>query len=357
MELRLIELIRQFSAKAASLAKGRAEPVRTAAAGLIRAIGDDAAVLRPVPGMDLVITTDTLCQDVHFDLAYFSPYTLGKRLAAVNLSDIAAMGAVPEYGFLNLEIPKEFSGPEDLEGFWRPFIYGLTCRLAQFGALLAGGDTVSSAGGLSLTLTLLGRVQEGRALLRSGAMPGELLYCSGPLGEADAGLDILKGRISFRAAGRRPSRRVLRRLIARHLLPVPRVELGRMLADVGASSCIDVSDGIATDAAHLAEESGCRVVIDEIRLPVSRALRLLSMQQGRGRSQRKWLRKKVLSGGEDFELVWTIPPERAGQMERAVSAACGIRPVRIGWVEEGRGLYLKKRCGGLEEISFGGYEH
>jgi thiamine-monophosphate kinase len=246
---------------------------------------------------------------------------------------------------------------EDLEGFWRPLIYGLTCRLAQYGALLSGGDTVSTNGGLSLSLTLIGWVEEGRALMRSGARPGDLLYCSGPLGEADAGLDILKGNISFRASRRRPSRRAIRYLISRHLLPEPRVGLGRALLEAGATACIDISDGVATDAAHLAQESGCRIVIDESRLPVSRAMRLLAMQQGRGASQRRWLRKKLLSGGEDFELLWTVPHERAEGMERTVRASGGVRPVRIGRVEQGGGLFLKSVSGTLEEISFKGYEH
>lgn len=349
MELRLIELIRQFSERAS----GRIG----ASGGLIKAIGDDAAVLRPLPGRDMVVTTDTFCEGVHFDLAYFSPYTLGKRLAAANLSDIAAMGAVPAYGFLNLEVPEEFSSERDLEGFWRPLIYGLTCRLAQYGALLSGGDTVSTTGGLGLSLTLIGWVEGGRALMRSGARPGDLLYCSGPLGEADAGLDILKGNIAFRASRRRPSRRAIRYLISRHLLPEPRVGLGRALLEAGVTACIDISDGVATDAAHLAQESGCRIVIDESRLPVSRAMRLLAMQQGRGVSQRRWLRRKLLSGGEDFELLWTVPPEGAEGMERTAMASCGMRPVRIGRVEQGRGVFLKTLSGTLEEISFKGYEH
>ncbi|GEM_PF-144847 len=358
-----------------------------------KGIGDDCALLPCSGDREILVTTDTMCQGIHFDLSYYTPEILGRRLAAVNLSDIAAMGGVPAYGFLNLEIPEAiFSGREGRDvfcpdRFWRLFIIGLCEELGRFGALLMGGDTVTTGcSSLSVTLTLIGEVEGGKALMRSGAQPGDLIFLSGPVGEADAGLILLQGikgpvlrhhqypsegmasrkRVCMacpghgaRAKAYFPSRfrTAWKRLVSRHLLPEPRIRLGRLIAELGATSCIDLSDGMATDVAHIAQDSGCRLIIHEDRVPISRALRQMALQQGRGPFQRNWLRTRIFSGGEDFELLWTVHPDNVDRMIQGLQDGLGMKPWLVGEVQQGQGVQLKTISGKMVDISFKGYEH
>ncbi len=315
-------------------------------------IGDDCAVLPPLSGSAaLAVTTDTMVEGVHFCMDYFTPWFVGRKLGAVNLSDMAAQGAVPQWAFLNLALPDRWR--RDMETFVRPFAAGLCSVLGRYGAILAGGDTVAAPHAIMVSLTLMGRVSEAGWMRRSGACPGDMIYCSGPLGEAAAGLRLLerfRGRV-VRKLG--ISRHVTRCLTRRHLDPVPRVGLGRLLVSQGlASAGMDISDGIATDLAHMCQASGTGAVLDAWRLPLSRALKVAC---------RRWRdlgdpMDLALFGGEDFELLWAVPPEKHIGMVKQVTALTGSPPFLLGRMVDGRGVWLAT-AGGRTEITFQGYEH
>ncbi len=314
-------------------------------------IGDDCAVIAPSPGRHLVATTDILVESVHFDLEYFDPWHLGRKTAAVNLSDVGAMGGRPRWALLNLAIR-----PGLTEGFWKAFFIGLMSRLSQYGATLVGGDTVSSQDRLSVSLTLIGEIEPDKWLGRSRAEPGDLIYCSGSLGDASGGLEYLKDckkkRLHRRSRiYRQVSRGGLRRLIARHLDPEPRVELGQALAAKGlVRSAIDLSDGIATDLAHICHMSGIGAEIWAYKVPISRALKAISKILG---ISPLYL---ALTGGEDLELLWTVSERDELEVQRAAAGVLGYRPFRIGKMVAGDRVLLRGRRG-IEDITYQGYEH
>ncbi len=220
--------------------------------GVILGIGDDAAVTAMTRGMLLLTTTDMLAQGVHFDLAWHDPVSLGRKSLAVNLSDIAAMGGIPRYALLSLAIPAEL----DLE-FIESFMSGFLEQADRFGVTLIGGDTSSSKSGFVISVTLLGEQYPDKIAKRSGACHGDLICVSGTLGDSALGLDLLKaGGCSGNA-------------VKRHLDPVPRVELGSILAEKRVpSAMIDISDGLYADLGHILEASsaGAKICIDAIPL-------------------------------------------------------------------------------------------
>lgn len=313
---------------------------------LLTGIGDDCALLFHGNDTLLAVTTDTLVEGVHFDLAYFDPLHLGGKTAAVNLSDMAAMGARPRWAFLNIA-----SRPGLPSGFWDAFMDGLFDKLSGFGVVLAGGDTVSAPHDLSVTLTLMGELAPDRCLRRSGARPGDIIYCSSYLGDAACGLAYLKARIKRCGADGLVTRRCVKRLIARHLDPEPMVGLGVALAMSGfAGAAIDLSDGAATDLAHICAASGLGAELDASMLPISRAVRVVSGMLGLSSVD------LAVSGGEDFGLLWTVPPENETETVRIAAAAIGHPPFRIGRMTKGGGVRLKLN-GRLTDITFHGYEH
>jgi len=342
-----LELIKQIRRKALALAPCHSltRPPK--------GIGDDCAVVIPNPGNDLLITTDTICEGIHFRLSYFSPLFLGRKLASVNLSDIAAMGGQPRWALLNMEVPPDLDKADS--SFWQVFFKGLCQRLCQFGAILIGGDTVSAPSDrLSLSLSLIGEIKTGMACYRSGAKPGDLIYCSGYTGEAACGLTLLENPELMRFI---PGP-VRKRLCLKHLDPLPRISLGTALSKVGVNSLIDTSDGIASDLAHIAEESGLRAIVFQDILPVSRAVRAFCRAycMKKGDFLQNLPLEYVLFGGEDFELIWTISPKLAKIAEQVATEVLGIKPFLLGRMEKGKGCYLDT---GLKriDISFKGYEH
>ena len=313
---------------------------------IVKGIGDDCAELASPSGRNLIITTDTMVEGTHFKLSYFSPGFLARKLVSVNVSDIAAMGGVPFAALLNLEVPSHL---KDLDSpFWEEFKKGLFSQLTNFGIRLIGGDTVSLKNErLGLTLTLLGFIEKERAVYRSGAKEGDYIYVSGYVGEAGAGLKILENRSYKRHLLPRP---VKRHLILRHLDPTPRLKLGRLLSGLGVNAMIDVSDGISTDLSHIARESGLCARIFAKDIPISRPLLLFS------KMTKKSALDLALFSGEDFELMWTISPERAREMEKRAAKVIGRRPFFIGNMERGEGVVLE-RDGKEMDITFKGYEH
>ncbi len=324
----------------------------TPSPSLLLGIGDDAAVIQPDPNSQLLVTTDTLVEGVHFTIkdrgkrgqrGLYGAEDLGIKAAVANLSDIGAMGGRPRWAFLNLAVPKDVG-----IAFTKAVVDGLARSLQEYGCIVAGGDTVASPGPMMISVTIVGETGGRGWLSRSGARPGDLILCSGWLGESAAGLHIFSEGYSSTPP---LPRRVRMHLISRHLRPTPRVDLGRALLEArAASSCIDVSDGPATDVAHICRQSGVKAILDCASLPISRALKMA----GRfwGISPLEW----CLGGGEDFELIWTVPKERLGVSIATATRILGRRPFIIGTIEEGEGVFLSTSRG-TKEVTLQGYEH
>ncbi len=334
-ELELIE-------KIASIARSKKD------SALVFGIGDDCAIITPPTFKDaaLAITTDTMVEGVHFNLSYYSPFLLGRKAAASNLSDLAAVGARPRWALLTIEVSSEASS----QRFWDSFSKGLSSWLYTYDVSLIGGDTVSSGNGLSIGLTLIGEVDKTGWLRRSGARPGDLIYCSGFLGEGAMGLHILEKKPGLHK--RLVPKNAIKRLIKRHLDPTPRIELGLLLRRSRlASSCIDLSDGLATDLAHICRQSDVGALLFQDRLPLSRALRLASRALGYDPNQ------LALTGGEDYELVWTGLSQDQKTF-RVIGARLGLKVSVIGQIiADSKNRVILQSSKGTKDITFKGYEH
>ncbi len=297
-------------------------------------IGDDAAVLKIAPATLLLATTDMLIEGVHFDLTYTDYYSLGWKSAAINLSDIAAMGGKPRFCLTSLAIPVHIS-VEAVKEYYR----GFTSLVRAHKTILAGGDTCSSKDGLVISVTVLGEAKKRMAVPRSGAKQGDRIFVTGTLGDSGAGLELLKQQgsgVRSQKSGVRSKdvnselRTPNSALIKRHLRPVPRVEWGMQIALSGcASSMIDVSDGLSSDLFHLCEESGVGAVLLSDALPISRSL-LKSADQ-----LHQPPLHYVLSGGEDYELLFTVPLARMKRLE-----ALHIPVTEIGRITAGNKMFL-----------------
>jgi thiamine-monophosphate kinase len=299
---------------------------------IVTGIGDDAAVLELSPGRQLVAALDTLVEGVHFPAG--SPAaSIGHRALAVNLSDLAAMGAEPAWYLLSLTMPR-------VDEVWIAELAQGMQALAQCAPIaLVGGDT--TRGPLSLSVQVLGHVAPGAALTRAGARPGDRLFVSGSVGDAAAGLALeLAGRA---AQDDTDAERTLRRRFA---YPAPRLSLGRQLVGL-ASAAIDISDGLFADAAKLALASGAGVRIDIERLPLSDALRATCAPEQ--------ALQYALAGGDDYELCFTLPP--AAQPELIARAAqCGTEVTCIGVIESTMGARLFEH-GRPVQREFPGFDH
>ena len=309
---------------------------------LLIGIGDDAAAVRVSPNKRLLATTDLLIEGVHFDLAYTDFHSLGWKSAAVNLSDIAAMGGVPRSCLTALGIPRSIS-VEQITDFYR----GFNAVLKQFKTMLAGGDTCSSRTGLLISVTALGEADPSRMVTRNGARPGDRIFVTGTLGDSAAGMEILKSRVQgpgdYKSAHSTPHSA----LVKRHLRPVPRVEWGRMIALSGcASAMIDISDGLSSDLGHICEQSGVGAEVRFGDMPISRSLRLTAEQL------KKPLLHYVLSGGEDYELLFTVPSRSLKRF-----ASLHIPATEIGTITRGSGLTGVGTDGRKKSIRPQGYDH
>jgi thiamine-monophosphate kinase len=294
-------------------------------------IGDDAALLNVPAGMELVAKVDTVVCGVHF-LPDAPPETVGHRALARNLSDVAAMGARPAWALMALTLPKVD------EPWLGKFASGFGALAREHDVALVGGDTTQ--GPLCISVHLLGYVEPGRAMLRSGARPGDALFASGTFGDSAAGLRIERGEL---AASDPAHAAYLRQ---RFLTPTPRVELGLGLGAF-ASACIDISDGLLGDAGKLAAASGCGVEIEYEALPLSAAL-VAAVGDERARTL-------ALTGGEDYELCFAVPASRIANLQREMpSERWNYR--RIGTVREAAGAVVT-RAGTVMEFSHSGFEH
>jgi len=301
-------------------------------------IGDDAALLLPPAGHELAVSTDTLVAGVHFPLGT-SARDLGWKALAVNLSDLAAMGATPAWALLSLTLPD--SAREFVDGFAQ----GFAELAAQHGVALVGGDT--TRGPLAVGVTVHGFVPPGRALRRDGARAGDLVFVTGTLGDAAAGLRCLD-RADERAAAlfNAPSD-TREALVGRLNRPTPRIAAGAALREL-ASACIDVSDGLLADLGHVAARSGVGIELDADSLPASSALLALFE-----RDERLLLQA---AGGDDYELAFCVPPTRAGDVQRDL-ARIGGGATRIGRVVEGERVRVFDRDGAELVFERGGWNH
>lgn len=293
--------------------------------------GDDAALVAVAPGQALAVSTDMLVVGRHF-LADADAVGVGHKSLAVNLSDMAAMGALPRWVTLSLALP-------DADERWvGAFMSGFLELAALHDVDLIGGDT--TRGPLTICVQIMGEIAVGMALRRDTAVPGDDLWVSGTVGDAALALaaqrgDIVLGRAQRTCADARLDR------------PTPRVALGRALVGK-ASACIDVSDGLVADVGHIAERSGVRAVIDWSRVPLSAAASPLRDDPV--------MRRAALSGGDDYELAFTAPPGMRGAIE-AAGARTGVAVTCIGQVEAGAGVQVQDGGGRAVEMVEAGFDH
>lgn len=273
------------------------------------ALADDAALLDAPPGRTLVLAADAMVAGVHF-LPDDPPDTIGRKLLRVNLSDLAAMGAEPLGYLMTTALPPDMT-PEWLDAFAR----GLKEDQRSFGCGLLGGDTVSTPGPLTLSLTVVGSVAPGRALTRAGARLGDAVWVSGTIGDGALGLLALTDRLPQLAEVQRDA------LAERYRLPRPRLLLGRLLSGI-ATACLDVSDGLVQDLGHLCRAAGLSAELDAEAVPLSEAARAAVAADPA-------LLARCLTGGDDYELVFTAPESEA-VMLAGIATAVGIPVARIG---------------------------
>lgn len=313
-----------------------------------RGIGDDAALIRPSPGRSLLLTADLLAEGIHFDLATATFEEIGYKAAVANLSDIAAMGGIPQYLLVAVAVPPSYR-PSDIERLYT----GLMCACRRHAVQLVGGDTSGSLQGLFVSLTLTGSIEPGYALRRDGARAGDLLYVTGTLGDSLAGLAILNNRGRKHLAsrvGRKGKEEGY--LITRHLRPTARIKEGRLLAEHRlATAAIDISDGLSGDLAHLCEQSGVGAEIEVEALPLSRACRVYAASCGADPV------RLALTGGEDYELLFTVPPRQQTRLETMATQA-GCHFSRIGIMRPREfGLRTRQRNGSLQRLMPTSFEH
>jgi thiamine-monophosphate kinase len=295
---------------------------------LLLGIGDDAALVRPAPGKDLILTCDGSLEGVHFLRDKHSPDAVAYRALARAVSDIAAMGGVPQCFLLTLALPSV------LTGRWLDeFLAGLRRAAKMFHVKHSGGDTTHNPR-IFISIIVLGEVQPGRAILRSGARPGDLLCVSGRLGEAQLGLELILKGLS-RQAKWRPLRR-------KHLRPQPRLALGQWLAKQNiASALIDLSDGLSTDLGHICDASGVGARVYTDKIPLARIPEEL-------RRRRFDPLALALHGGEDYELLFTVPRSRARRLPRNFR---GTPLTVIGEITRGARVLLVRPDGREQKLS------
>lgn len=322
---------------------------RPLAEGVDEALGlaDDAAVLSLPPSHELVVTTDAIVEGVHF-LSTLSAEDVAYKLVGVNLSDLAAMGATPKAVFLAAQFT-----PETSEAWIAAFAAGLKAALAPSGAKLMGGDTVSTPGPLAFTLTALGYVKTGQALKRSGAYVGDLVFATGTIGDGALGLAVLQGEIE----GLSPQH--ARHLAGRYARPEPRWAFGQALADLGlATACVDVSDGLVADLNHICTASGVAAIVEAEQVLLSVAANTV-IEKSPARL------KDVLTGGDDYELVFTAPSSALSALEE-LAQTMNLPLTIIGRIEEvapdeaglGRQRVRVLDAHGADlELGAGGYQH
>ena len=300
-------------------------------------IGDDAALVGVAPGHELILTTDLSIEGVHFTRALHPARSVGHRALARSLSDIAAMGGTPRFALVSLAISKRTT-----RAWVQEFYGGIRALARQFGVALIGGDTAVVPGGTTIDVVAVGEVERGRALLRSGARPGDQVFASGRLGLSALGLRLMKSRTGRgEPAGQCAAIKV-------HLFPEPQCALGRYLSEKRlASALIDISDGLSTDLGHLVEASGVGARLWEQLIPRPKV-------QGSRQLPGVDMLQLALHGGEDYQLLFSVPPHKVSLVPRKFRGA----PLRrIGEIRAAKGLFLVRADGKEEALHPAGYDH
>lgn len=313
---------------------GRIAEKVTRKTGVRIGIGDDAAATEPTAGMLALTTSDMLVEGVHFDLSLCDPVTLGRKSLAVNLSDIAAMGGRPRYFLLSLAIPKTL--PVE---FLDAFIKGLLEQAEHFQVALIGGDTCSSQGGLTISITVMGEQSPERVVRRNGAQPGDQICVTGTLGDSALGFELLKKGENAGPA------------VERHLDPLPRVLEGMALAEAGIpSAMIDISDGLLADLTHILDQSGVGARVELDKIPLSGYFREKCPLIARDPYTLS------LAGGEDYELLFTTSPHKL-ESARVILAKSGASLSVIGEITGAGRLQVISADGSEYQALATGYNH
>jgi len=313
-------------------------------ADVVLGIGDDGAILTVPAGHELVVTIDTLVAGVHFPLTT-APRDVGYKALAVNLSDLAAMGATPAWFTLAIALP------ENDADWLAEFCEGMFSLAREHNVQLVGGDT--TRGPLTITIQAHGFVPAGTALRRSGAQAGDAIYVTGTLGDAGVGLLSAEGRVDL-------SHSAVEFFTDRLNRPAPRVLIGPQLRGV-ASSCIDISDGLCADLGHILECSGVGACIELGKLPLSAALKNCrdhSLPRNLfGDSSPPWAARYdyVLAAGDDYELCFTLPLVHEQRLSQFANLPCSL--TRIGQIELEKGLRVRDVSGNRHSVPMRGYQH
>lgn len=307
---------------------------------IIRGIGDDCAVLRPSAGMDLLLTTDTQEEGVHFQRDWASPQDIGWRCLAVNVSDIAAMGGQALGAIVALSLP-----PTLAVAFVEALYDGMQAMATASGCPLLGGNISQRADTLSVTITVLGETPQDQSVYRSGAQVGDEIWVTGDLGGARAGLEVLRDPAALASLSTED-------VLARYRRPQPRLQEAQYLRQYAVlHSLLDLSDGLSSDLRHICEASGVGARLQAAHIPITIQTRQVALARGADPLD------YALHGGEDFELCLTAP---AGQIERLQDDFqqhfdCPL--VRVGHIQSGAGILLIRPDGTQQPLPVKGYDH
>ena len=297
---------------------------------------DDVAIIPGPPGEQYVLTTDAIVEGVHF-LGDDPADQVAQKLLRVNLSDLASKGAIPVGYLLTTALPRERD-----EAWLERFAAGLARDQKEFGIGLLGGDSVATTGPVTLSVTAVGRVCVGEAVLRGGAKPGDTVFVSGTLGDGALGLKVLRGELPKLGAAHRDF------LADRYRLPRPRLELGRRLVGI-AHAMMDISDGLVGDLGHLCKTSGVGAVVEETRLPLSTAARAAAAADAS-------LLVAPLAGGDDYELLFTASLD-ASDAIAILARETNVPVTAVGRIEPGSGVSVIDERGAPISVAHRGYRH
>ncbi len=317
-------------------------------AGLVRGIGDDAAVFRPAPGNVLLVTTDAFAEGIHFDLTYTSMKHLGWKVVAASASDIAAMGGSPRFLTLTVALPGKIS-VEMLEELYD----GIAAACREFRCAVIGGDTIATAANMELSATVIGEAAEGKVVYRGGAQPGDLLCVSGHLGASLAGLRVFqreKKRFLESGGGQgfEPRLEPYAAALEKHLMPRARFDIAALLTEhCTPHAMIDISDGLASEVHHLCAASRTGASVYEHNLPVTAVTQQVAAEHSESPTD------YALYGGDEFELLFTLTDEDFERLEDLTSDVTIIG--RITAQEEG--ILLVREDGRPEPLKAGGWNH
>jgi len=308
---------------------------------LVKGIGDDASVTLQAGGRHLLATTDILIEGTHFKRGWTTPYLLGRKALSISLSDVAAMGGEPLFYLVSIALP-----PDTDKQFLDELYRGLSDCGKEHGAALAGGNTAKTKGAMMVATTLFGEAQERETIYRSGARQGDIIYVTGCLGDAALGLRLLK-----KYGGAALKKKAFRKPVMRQLDPSPRMKTGRSLAKKRlASAMIDISDGLALDLRRLCEAGGVGAAIEAKRIPLCAGLKRLFPVAKAADGVRL-----ALTGGEDYELLFTAPEKAAKKISALSSRDVPITP--IGMITSTKGVCITGMNGKPLKIYKAGFEH